>query len=171
MEFKLEILYHYFQRNQRIFNHSNIYSWEVFADLENFDLTVRIDMLELQMTGQYKMEGYYANETVEGSGTFEIQGYEAQEGGPFLLVGFEKFEVTAEGFVSLAGAGVAQMYTAEHAGKFQGLSGGAYNDRLETNMATKQGDLFEEWNPLAEYLQTYLQEIFSQTSFAEIISS
>lgn len=71
--------YHYLSlnRNQKIFNHSNIYSWEVFADLDNFDFTVHLDMLELQMIGQYQAEGYYMNETIAGSGMFEIRGEEA----------------------------------------------------------------------------------------------
>lgn len=132
---------------------------------------MHLRILDLQVIGDYQVDGYYANETVSGSGTVEITANENYIDSPVGMVTFKLFEVTADGFVDLLGTTVTLTYYADHTGNFQGFLAGGYEDTLETILANRHKDMFQGWNcPLMDYLQAFLQ-MFSQTSYSEIINS
>lgn len=156
-------------RNQVIFNHSNIFSWEVEVDLDKLQLTVYLDYLEFAMIGEYQAKGTFYNETVSGSGISNILAY----GGSTLRVTFNTFEITSEGYVDLRKAQVVQRYLGSHRSTFEGLDvGGEENEHRVANMImNKHNNLFVDWNPLAQYLQNYVQGILDDTLLSDIIGS
>lgn len=161
-----------FLRNQRLANHSNIYSWEVVADLEKFELEVYLDFVIFTMTGEYEVGGDFWNETVTGSGTGEITATPtAMFGGPYLRVTFKNFGVTTDDYVDLSKAVIVQKYIATHSGTFEGLDAGGEENRVGGKLATEQLYTFEDWNPLAGYLEKYLQQILDETPLSDIIGS
>lgn len=159
-------------RNQKIFNHSNIYSWEVESDLDASDFTIRLDFTEFNITGEYQAEGIFLEEPVIGSGKVDMNVVpNPMFGGPYLHVSFENFGITPDGYVDLTPASISQNYVSNHNGMFEGLSAGGFEDRVSDGIGVRHQAKRDEWLPLAQFLQIFLQELFAEVPLSDIIGN
>lgn len=160
------------QRNQTIFNHSDIWTWETEVKLDDFNLAVVLDFQEFSITGMYEVSGMYEGNAVNGSGNFDITAYPIPPfGGPYLVIIFRGFGVTSDGYVDLSMASLEQEYKAFHQVQFHGLSAGGSEDAVSILMGENHINLIEDWFPVAHYMKMFLDEIFAETPVSDIIGS
>lgn len=156
-----------------MFNHSKVFSWEADVDLDKSSFSVDLDFLGYSMAGEYIVEGTFHGEPVSGSGAADHDAHADWTGRIHLEVTFNKFGITQEGYVDLSTAEVVQDYTAGHSGTYEGLSagGGENENRVNGMLSAGHKKEFKNWNPLAGYLQTFLQAKLNETALSDIIGS
>lgn len=141
-------------------------------DLGESKIFVHLDFINMTMPGEYEVAGEFWSNMVSGNGSCNITaGPTDMFGGPYFRVTFDKFQVTMEGYVDLSNTHVTQSYAASHRGTFEELEAGGNEVQVEKSLALAQNMQFENWSPLAQNLQNYLQEIFDETPLSGIIGS
>lgn len=158
-------------RNQHIFGHSNIHAWNIDSKLEYTYLSVKLDFHTdvYSTTGEYEVDGHFfkENSTFTGKGK---SNFTAKS----LVVEFENYEITPEGFIDLSGASVKQEFVGgvpQVIAELEGLKGD--NSDIEEHariwMALIYNRKLSSWHPVGDYLKTFMQESFDKTTLADII--
>lgn len=153
-----------------IHNHSNIGIWSVLAYMDDMTFSVTLDFPEIKVNGEYDIKGWLGSTEITGSGKANLTSEQSFGVDPYLVLIFENFKVTPEGFVNLSDAEQSIEFESGFHGDFENLWAGNSTDFMRMILADH---IFKfqilEWWPLGQYLESFLQEVFANTSYSDII--
>lgn len=158
-------------RNQTMSGHSNLLGWTVTPYLNSSGFRVSVDMIEYTIRGEYNVTGWVTEDRVRGTGNCNITTLPADGpyGNPNVTLQFFDFTVNPEGYLDLKETEMTKGYRGYFGGKFENL------EAVEEDIASMCLALYFypqhlQKLQLAEFLQSFLIEVFEKTTYADIIS-
>lgn len=143
----------------------------VEASLDHASFNVAFDIPQSQLIGEYWITGNLDDIEISGSGKSSIVTVPALGFDPLLHVSFENYFITAEGFLNLSSAKRYVNFLTDFKGEFENLSAGGEESFMSRMLASSVYPLsLYDWLPLGQYVQSFLEDVFAKTTYADIIS-